>query len=366
MKSITFDISSLALTGGGTATYLRELLKGLGAFDKEISLSLLDYAPYFSRSSKFLRVFDTLNRELVWQQRTLPYKAKETGAAVIHSPAMICPLSCDIPIVLTVLDAYIVRSPHSFSLWQRTIMNRWLLNCIERADRIIAISHFTKREILELYPHIPEEKIVVTWLGVNERFRIVSNEQKEHVRSKYHLDKPFILSVSTIEPRKNLKTLIRAFAQIKDRIDHDLVLTGAYGWNSKDLYSLITDLKLGDRIRFPGYVDTEELPAIYNLADVFVYPSLYEGFGLPPLEAMACGCPVITSNVASLPEVVGDAAKTLDPLDVEALAFSMERLLDDVDVRRKFVDMGLQRVKHFTWEQCAGETLAVYNSVSAS
>lgn len=363
MNSIAFDISSLGLTGGGTATYLRELLKALGRLDNGISLSMHDYSPFFSRNSKLLRVVDTLNRELVWQQRVLPLQAKKTGAAILHSPAMICPLACDIPIVLTALDAYIVRSPHSFSLWQRTIMNRLLPRCIERADRIIAISHFTKREILELYPHISEKKIVVTWLGVHERFRIIPDEQKETVRRKYLLNKPFILSVSTIEPRKNLKTLIKAFAQIKDSIDHDLVLTGAYGWNSKDLYSLITDLKLNDRIMFPGYVDIEELPAIYNLADVFVYPSLYEGFGLPPLEAMACGCPVITSNVASLPEVVDDAAETLDPLDIEALAFSMERLLHDVDIRKTFIDKGLQRIKRFTWEQCAVETVKVYNSL---
>lgn len=363
MKSIAFDISSLALTGGGTATYLRELLKGLGAFDKEISLSLHDYAPYFSRNSKLLRVFDTLNRELAWQQRTLPYKAKKSGAAVLHSPAMICPLSCDIPIVLTVLDAYIVRSPQSFSLWQRTIMNRLLLRCIERADKIIAISHFTKRELLELYPNIPEEKIVVTWLGVHSRFKVVDESAKTLVKAKYKLEKPFILSVSTIEPRKNLKTLIRAFAQIRDRIDHDLVLTGAYGWKSKDLYELISELKLNDRIKFPGFVDVEELPAIYNLADLFVYPSLYEGFGLPPLEAMACGCPVITTNVASLPEVVGDAAETLDPLDVEVLAFSMEKLLHDVENRKIFIDKGLQRIKRFTWEKCATETVKVYDSL---
>jgi glycosyltransferase involved in cell wall biosynthesis len=363
MNRIAFDTSSLALTGGGTATYLRELMKALGCLDNDICLSMHDYPPFFSRSRKVLRVLDTLNRELIWQQRILPLQAKKTGAAILHSPAMICPLACDVPIVLTVLDAYIVRSPRSFSFWQRTMMNHLFPRCIERADRIIAISNFTKNEILDLYPHIPEEKIFVTWLGVHERFRITPKEHKETIRRKYCLDKPFILSVSTIEPRKNLKTLIMAFARIKDKIDHDLVLIGAYGWNSKDLYSMISDLKLNDRIRFPGYVDIEELPVIYNLADVFVYPSLYEGFGLPPLEAMACGCPVITSNVASLPEVVGDAAETLDPLDIEALEFSIKKMLHDVDVRNKFIEKGLQNIKHFTWEQCAAETVKVYNSL---
>jgi glycosyltransferase involved in cell wall biosynthesis len=242
-------------------------------------------------------------------------------------------------------------------------MRQLLPRYIERADRIIAISHFTKQEILNLFPNLPEEKVAVTWLGVHERFKIASSAEKEDVRRKYQLDKPFILSVSTIEPRKNLKTLIRAFSQVKDRIDHDLVLSGAYGWKATDLNDVIRDLKLEGRVRFTGYIDIEELPALYTLADVFVYPSLYEGFGLPPLEAMACGCPVLTSNVASLPEVVGDAAETIDPLDVDALAGTMEQLLSDSVRRRALIDKGLQRARSFTWEKCARETVAVYRTL---
>lgn len=362
MNNIAVDISALQLTGAGTATYVRSLLRALGNLESGPAITPLDYAPFFSRERKTLRILDTLNREFIWQQWIMPRLAKKAGARLLHAPAMVCPLTCDIPIVLTVFDTYIVRSPHSFSLWHRTMMNHLFPRYIERADRIIAISQFTKKEILELYPQIPEEKVIVTWLGVHEGFRIVSAEQKEAARCKYHFDRPFILAVSTIEPRKNLKTLIRAFSQIKDRIDHDLVLTGAYGWNSKDLYSLITELKLNDRIKFPGYVDVDDLPAIYNLADLFVYPSLYEGFGLPPLEAMACGCPVITSNVASLPEVVGDAAVTLDPLDVAALSYSIEKLVHDKYAKDMLVDKGLLRIKDFTWEKCARETLSVYNS----
>src|SRR6266513_3870451 len=228
MNSIAVDISAFNVTGGGTATYLRELLHALGNLDSGVSITPLDYSQYFPRDRRLLRILDTLNRELVWQQLVLPSRAKKSGAAILHSPAMICPLACDIPIVLTALDAYIVRSPGSFPVWHRTMMNHLLPRCIERADKILAISHFTKNEILHLYPHVPEEKIVVTWLGVHSRFKIVAKELQKVVRTKYGLDKPFILSVSTIEPRKNLKTLIKAFGQIKDRIDHDLVLTGAY------------------------------------------------------------------------------------------------------------------------------------------
>jgi len=364
MKQIAYDISTLALTGAGTSTYLRELLAALDRGHNDISPVLLDYKPFFSRSNRLLRVFDTLNRELVWQQRVLPRLAKNAGCAILHSPAMLCPLQCDMPIVYTVPDIYIVRSPGAFPLWQRNIMNRLFHRCVERADIIIAISQFTKNEILELYPHISEEKVIVTWLGVHERFKPVSAELKEMVRRKYALNRPFVLAVSTIEPRKNLITLIRAFARIKDRTEHDLVLAGPYGWGSKELYSLITNLGLDDRVRFTGYVDIEDLPAVYNLADIFVYPSLYEGFGLPPLEAMACGCPVITSDVASLPEVVGDAAEKLDPFDVEALACSMEKFLQDAGLRQEFTAKGLRRASCFTWEKCANDTVAVYNTLA--
>jgi glycosyltransferase involved in cell wall biosynthesis len=363
MNKVAFDISALKLTGGGTATYLRELVQALADLDSGLTYSMLDYPQYFSRSSRVLRKLDTLNRELIWQQLILPARAIDSGASVLHSPAMICPVKCRLPIVMTVLDAYIVRSPQSFPLWQRARMNHLLPRCINRADRIVAISHFTKNEILNLFPFVNEEKIIVTWLGVNSRFKIVTDELKEKVRAKYRLDKPFILSVSTIEPRKNLKTLVKALALLKDRIDHELVLTGSYGWMCKDLYSLISDYNLSDRIKLPGYVDLEDLPAMYNLAEMFVYPSLYEGFGLPPLEAMACGCPVITTNVASLPEVVGNAAMLFDPLDVEQLSFSIERLLNGTSIQNELKSKGLSRTSIFSWEKCARETLAVYNDL---
>ena len=362
-KNVAIDISSLQLTGTGTATYIIELMKSIEALECGVTFSKLDNQPMFSRSSRVLRKIDTIYRELIWQQMVLPSQAKKSKADILHSPAMISPVRCTIPTVLTVFDTCIVSSPQSFPLWQRTITNKFLPTCIERADKIIAISHFTKREILRLYPDTPADKIIVTWLGVNPRFRILDESLKAFVRNKYKLDKPFILSVSTSNPRKNLKTLIQAFALIKDRINHDLVLTGEYEWKSVELYSLVTDLGLRERVKFTGYLPLEELPVVYNLADLFIYPSLYEGFGLPPIEAMACGTPVITSNVTSLPEVVGDAALTLDPLDMDLLAQSMETLIKNDTDRVTLRNKGIERAKLFTWEKCARETLAVYDSL---
>jgi glycosyltransferase involved in cell wall biosynthesis len=362
-KTVAIDISSLHLTGTGTATYIIELMHAIEALSSGVTFSRFDCQPLFSRSSRVLRKIDTIFRELLWQHAILPSQVKKTKADILHSPAMISPVYCSIPVVLTIYDTCIISSPKSFPLWQRTITNQLLPHCIDRADKLIAISHFTKSEILRLYPSIPADKIEVTWLGVNPRFKVIDEISMGSVRSKYSLNRPYILSVSTSNPRKNLKTLIHAYATIKDRIDHDLVLTGEYGWKSTELYSLVTDLGLCERVKFTGYVSLEELPIIYNLADLFVYPSLYEGFGLPPLEAMACGTPVITSNVTSLPEVVGDAAITLDPLNVELLAQSMADLIVNDTDRMALRSKGIERAKLFSWEKCARETLAVYDSL---
>jgi glycosyltransferase involved in cell wall biosynthesis len=362
-KKIAIDISSLHLTGTGTATYITELMRGVEALESGVTFNRFDCQPLFSRSSRILRKIDTIYRELMWQHAVLPSRVRKTKADILHSPAMISPVKCSIPVVLTIFDTCIISSPQSFPLWQRTITNKVLPTCINRADKLIAISHFTKREILRLFPKVSADKIVVTWLGVNPRFKVLDEAYKGSVRSKYKLDRPFILSVSTSNPRKNLKTLIHAYARIKDHIDHDLVLTGEYGWKSTEVYSLVTDLGLRERIKFTGYVPLEELPAIYNLADLFVYPSLYEGFGLPPLEAMACGTPVITSNVTSLPEVVGESAIMLDPLNTELLAQSMGDLIKNDSDRNSLRCKGIERAKLFTWEKCARETLAVYDSL---
>jgi len=365
-KNVAIDVSSLHLTGTGTATYIIELMRGIEALESGVTFNRFDCQPLFSRSSKMLRKIDTIYRELIWQHMVLPSQVRKSKADILHSPAMISPVRCSVPVVLTIFDTCIITSPQSFPLWQRTITNKLLPTCVQRADKLIAISHFTKQEILRHYPHIPADKIEVTWLGVNPRFKVLDEATKGIVRKKYNLDRPFILSVSSSNPRKNLRTLIQAFAKITDRVDHDLVLTGEYGWKSTELYSLVTDLGLSGRVKFTGFIPLDDLPAFYNLADLFVYPSLYEGFGLPPIEAMACGTPVITSNVTSLPEVVGDAALTLDPLNMELLAQSMKDLIINDTDRMALRSKGIERAKLFTWEKCARETLAVYDSLMST
>ncbi|MHB9091611.1 MAG: glycosyltransferase family 4 protein, partial [Chloroflexota bacterium] len=181
------------------------------------------------------------------------------------------------------------------------------------------------------------------------------------VRERFGLDKPFILTVGTLEPRKNIVRLLEAFAAVRRTgLSTCLVHVGPRGWLYEEVYARVNQLELGNSVRFLGRVPIDDLVGLYNAAAVFAYPSLYEGFGLPPLEAMACGCPVVTSNTSSLPEVVGDAGLTVDPLSVPQLVDAISTVLVDRSLADDLRHRGLARGKTFSWERCARETVAVY------
>jgi glycosyltransferase involved in cell wall biosynthesis len=234
--------------------------------------------------------------------------------------------------------------------------------CARKATLIIAVSQSTKEGLVNLLG-IPPQKIRVVPLAVASRFKVVEDEAlKESIRRKYALPPRFFLFVGLLNPRKNGVRLIQAYHRFKSETDlpHKLVFVGAKGWLYEDVLAQIEELGLEKEIIFTGYVADEDLPPIYNLAEALVYPSLYEGFGLPILEAMACGTPVITSNVSSAPEVAGGAALLVDPYDVDQLAEVMYKVASQGDLRAYLTRHGLKRARDFSWEKTALETLAVY------
>jgi glycosyltransferase involved in cell wall biosynthesis len=237
---------------------------------------------------------------------------------------------------------------------------------IRKSTRLLAVSKFTKNEILNMFQEIDENKIIVTCEGVDGFFNKIPHDELSDLKNRYKIVKPYLLTVSTIEPRKNLSNVLKAFAQIKNKIDHDLLLVGAWGWYSNDLINLIEALKIKKRIKFLGFLNREELRLMYNSAEVFLYPSLYEGFGLPLLEAMACGCPVLTSNISALPEVAGDAAITVNPHCVEEISDGIITLVNDKEKREALSKKGLTRAKMFSWEKCAQETIKAYSEMLCS
>jgi glycosyltransferase involved in cell wall biosynthesis len=236
---------------------------------------------------------------------------------------------------------------------------------ISRADAIIAISHATRQELIDRL-NAPADRIVVTQLAAGSQYvRIEDSRRKTQVREKYQLPPDFILCVGSIEPRKNIARLLEAYARLTSALQKDvqLVIAGGTGWLNTDIYLTVCRLGLETRVHFIGYVEENDLPVVYSLAEVFVYPSLYEGFGLPVLEAMQCGVPVLTSTVSSLPEVAGDAALLVTPTEVDDISQGLRRLLENADLRAEVRARGYQRAREFSWERCARETLAVYKNV---
>jgi glycosyltransferase involved in cell wall biosynthesis len=252
-------------------------------------------------------------------------------------------------------------------------LNRWYLSLMlprfmRRADAIIAVSENTRRDVSRLMG-IPSEKIQVIYEGVHPCFHPIRDaDEIARVCEKYRVPEKFILYLSTIEPRKNVVGLVQAFHALlaQDATTPDLVIAGRKGWLYQPVFQHVHDLGLESRVHFTDWIEEVDAPTLISAAEMFVYPSLYEGFGLPPLEAMACGTPLICSNAASLPEVVGDAALLVNPKSVNEISAAMSRVLSDAALRDEMRAKGIARAAQFTWERAARETLAVYHQVTDS
>ena len=244
-------------------------------------------------------------------------------------------------------------------------LSRKLKSHAQKAEMILTISDSTRRDVVN-YLDIPEDKVRVTYLGVDPQYRPVGDSSVvQAIREKYGLPERYILFVGTLQPRKNVEGLLGAFRMLEDeyKVPHKLVLVGCKGWKYDGIFSRIERDGLSDKVVFPGYVDYQDLPVLYSAADLFVLPSYYEGFGLPILEAMACGTPVVTSNVSSMPEVAGDAAVLVDPKRTEDIAGGIYRVLNDPALAGTLRERGMIRAKEFTWEKCADETMQVFEEV---
>jgi glycosyltransferase involved in cell wall biosynthesis len=229
------------------------------------------------------------------------------------------------------------------------------------ADAVVTVSHSARRDLLR-YHRLPPDRVSVVHEAAGPGFEpIADRSARARIRLRYGLPERFVLYVGAIEPRKNLPRLMEAFAMARARgIPHELVCVGPYGWSSQDLYACIDRLGLRRSVHFTGYVPVDDLPVIYNLGELFVFPSLYEGFGLPVVEAMACGTPVITTKTSSLEEIAAGAAETVDPRDVEALADALVLVASDEARREDLRSRGLARAREFSWSRTAKDMLGVY------
>ncbi|MEE9615879.1 MAG: glycosyltransferase family 1 protein [Anaerolineae bacterium] len=300
---------------------------------------------------------------VLWEQLVQPWTLRRIGAHLVHGPAFVGPLLAPCPVVITIHDLSFIRFPTLFRPANRFYLTMLTRLSARRARRLIAVSAHTAAETTRLLG-IPSERIDVVYHGVDPAFHPLPADEVAVFRQRQGLPERFVLCVGTLEPRKNQTRLVEAFARIHDG-QVKLVLVGGKGWLYDELFTRVEALGLSKEIIFPGYVMNDELPLWYNAATILAYPSLYEGFGMPVLEAQACGTPVLTSNVSSLPEAAGDAASMVDPYDVEALAAELDRLLTGKPLRHELRKRGLAHASQFTWPLMAQETADVYRRALA-
>jgi glycosyltransferase involved in cell wall biosynthesis len=295
---------------------------------------------------------------VLWEQLVQPWVLRRVGADLVHGPVFIGPLLAPCPFVVTIHDLSFIRFPGLFRPANRFYLTVFTRLSAQRARRLIAVSAHAAAETTRLLG-VPAERVNVVYHGVDPVFHPLPPDKVAAFRQRYGLPERYVLFVGTLEPRKNLVRLVEAFAHVYDgRVG--LVLAGGKGWLTDDLFARVEALGLARAVIFPGYVMNEELPLWYNAATAVAYPSVYEGFGLTVLEAQACGTPVLTSNVSSLPEAAGDAALMADPYDVDALAEGLNRLLTDEPLRHDLRERGLIHVRQFLWSNTALETARVY------
>lgn len=350
----------------GTSTYTHELVENLRR------LNLGDRVMLFARDQRMAG--DSYHKisytervaNYLYKEYRLPRELSEHGVEIYHSPrdmGLPTPSRLPCPCVMTLHDIILVRlASDYYSPARARIYEHRLREKVESADHIITISDYSRSDILE-WSGIDPEKISVVADGVSDNFRPVTDETAlATVTSRYQLPPRFALCVGSTEPRKNIRSSIKAFSQIRDvHADVQLVVTGVdyCGVGPAEAFAGL-DL---EGVHFAGYAHDLDMPAIYSLAEVLVFPSLYEGFGLPPLEAMACGTPVVTSNTTSIPEVVGDAAVLVDPRSPAELAGALELVLSSREIRSELIEKGKRRAAVYSWRTAAEETRKIYQRV---
>lgn len=302
-----------------------------------------------------------------WDQVMLPRLAAKAHVDLLHQTAFSAPILYSGKKIVTIHDVISLFYPN-IPFVSRQFYSKWMPFSYHFADHFITVSEYSKRDIVQKL-HISADSITVINLAAGQEYtRTVDAEYSAKVRHKYHLMRPYLLHVGTINPRKNLEFLVRVYAAVKrdHHLKQQLVITGKKGWHYDALFRLVSELGLERDVVFTGYVRDHEKPALYHGADLFVFPSVYEGFGLPPLEAMSCGTPVICSNTSSLPEVIGDGGISLSPTDEVAWAEAIMAVLGDPARAKELAAKGRKQAARFSWDRCAKETLSVYHTVCQS
>ena len=300
----------------------------------------------------------------LWMQAVLPQLIRRSKPDLCHYPNASAPLYQTTPFILTIHDASLFLYAHYHPRKRLFAIRLFLPALARRAAAVITVSHHARRDIVQALS-LPPDKVKVVYNAAPPHFQPVTDPtQLAQLRHHYHLPKRYILYLGTLEPRKNLVRLVRSFAQVhRQKPDVHLLLAGPSGWMMEGLQREVLQLGLETAVRYLGYIPTIDLPGVLSLAQCLAFPSLYEGFGLPALEAMACGTPVLTSSNSAMAEVCGSAAYLVEPTDEGALTYGLNDLLHNSDLRYHLRQLGLQRASHYSWAKTARQTAAVYRQV---
>jgi glycosyltransferase involved in cell wall biosynthesis len=368
---VRIGIDARKLHDFGIGTYIRNLLRQLARLDRDTEFVLLcrpdDAASLASLGNNFRAIVETAPNYSIAEQVKIPVALQREGVTLFHAPHYVLPPLVRCRSVVTIHDCIHLMFPQYLPNRMALAYARTSIRlAARRATRVLTVSESSKRDILRFVDMEPD-KIDVIYNAFDERFAVEPREEEVvRVRERYQLHDEFVLYAGNVKPHKNLERLIEAFDRVRKRgLDHlKLVIIGDEISKYTSLRRAVHTHQLHKYVRFLGYLPEETLAVMYRLAGVFVFPSLYEGFGLPPLEAMASGTPVVTSNVSSLPEVAGDAALLVDPYDPDSIAAAIERVLTDERVRRDLRQKGVARARQFSWEQSVTRVREIYAEVA--
>lgn len=361
----------------GVELYTLDLLNALLKIDCENDYVMFTNQPalvskYVTPSENMtviqIRHLRTRVARILWEHTQLPHLALRSSLDVLHCPSYICPLrETSVPYVVTIHDTIAIDHPGWCKKTNALYFNLSMKAAVRKASNVITLSKCTADDIVRNLG-LPHSKIRVIHPGISEMFVVQRNEVRcSEVRARYSLPERYILYTGNVEPKKNIWTLLLVLKRLRRKgFPHKLVMVGKRTWESDVEIEKISEEKRSGNVVWPGYVDRKDLPCVYQMADVFVFLSLYEGFGFPPLEAMACGTPVVSTNSGSLKETLTGAALTVKPFDVKQITQAIISAITDSLVRSECVRLGLERSSLFSWEKAARETLSIYEDAIAT
>ncbi|HPG41016.1 MAG TPA: glycosyltransferase family 1 protein [bacterium] len=368
MKRVAINALVLNKHSGGLGRYITHLLKYF--LDREVGFEPVVYVAenYDGCAGDILAhpavrtvpaPADNPIKRIIMEPLVWPHILVRDKIDLFFSPHSYIPSGVKIPAVVTIHDLGFYHNPQQYTFLRVNYLRHKIKQSARRAKKIIAISEFTRRDLIETL-HLSPDKIEVIYQGLDrEHFtRACNDAEKERIRARYHLPAQYILSVGHLEPRKNYVRLIQAFARLKNayHLPHSLVIVGQENWQFQEIYRQVQECNLQSSVIFTKFIDTEDLPAVYAMASIFVTASTFEGFGYTPLESMVCGTPVAAANKSSLPEITGDAAVLFDPYNVQDIADKIYRLAVDQLLQKQLTTKGFENSERFDWQRCCAQT----------